>query len=292
MPTSTAARGKEKAVAVAAPTTLSPDELADLLNKTGMGPGKSSGDFRRMSLVAGSLVTDPKTPDEESWPPVKKGPTMTVRIVKPPVYYLAFFLSEDEKNQAVNAARIGRPELNGKFVKKYDDPAEQSADEWSNVEVYEDLVRLTGSRGQFKGDIQQQIMPDTGEFTGEEPIYTLSLSASSAIDFRGSRKNPAGGVVQEFNFVTQLARLAEQNAIEKGVEPAQEILDAMTALRLGGVVAEIYLINTTSQSDPSISWTVVAYKPIHYETGETLEQLSAGEEQVDDLSANSDDIPF
>lgn len=285
-------------VTAVVPASLSNDELMELLGQTGMLAKPSEGGFRRMSLTAGSLVTDPGQPDEESWPPTKRGPTMVVRIVKPPVYYNAFFLSEDEKNGSVDARRINRPELNGKFVKKYDDPREQAADSYSNIEAYEDLSRLTGGRGQFRADIQLQIVPESGEMTGEEPIYTLSLSTTSALDWRGSSKNPQGGIVQEKNFIVQLAELAQQQAVENGGDRtaiAQAVLDAMTSLQLGGVVAEVYLIKTQNERDPSIVWTVVAFKPVHIETGEALAQLSAGPEP-DPVAAgpesNSDDIPF
>lgn len=295
MPSKTAPRGAVATpVAAVVPATLDNDELLKLLGDSGMLPSGGESTFRRMSLKGGSLVTDPGQPDEESWPPTKRGPTMTVRIVKPPIYYNAFFLDAEEKNGAVNPARIGRPDLNGKFVKKYDDPAEQTADEWSNVEVYEDLVRATGNKGQFKADIQLQILPEDGEFKGDEPIYTLTLSSSSAIDFRGTRQNPSGGVVQEKNFIVQLGELAQKQAIEAGAseeELPQAILNAMTALRLGGVVAEIYLIVTTSQRDPSISWTVIAFKPIYIETGTPQAALTAGDSESDS-EVDSNDIPF
>ena len=276
------------------PARMDNTKLMALLGQAGMAPAASGGNFRRMQLSSGSLVTDSGQPDEETWPPTKRGPTMTVRIVKPPVYYSAFFCSEDEKNKSVDARRIGRADLNGKFIKKYDDPEEQAADEFSNVDAYEALRELTNSRGQFKADIQLQIVPDDGVMTGEEPVYTLSMSTTSALDFRGSSKNPAGGVVQEKNFIVQLAELAQEQAVEAGGDEtaqAQAVLNAMTALRLGLVVAEIYLIVAKSDSDESIKWTVVAFKPIHIDPLETTPALTDGE-AIDDLTANGDDIPF
>jgi hypothetical protein len=295
-PTKTAPRGAAATpVTAVVPATLDNDELIKLLGETGMLSKSTGTGFHRMSLSSGVLVTDPGQPNEESWPPVKHGPTMTVQIVKPPVYYNAFFLSADEKNGAIDGARIGRPDLNGKFVKKYDDPAEQAADEWANVEAYEDLNRATNQRGAFRADIQLRIVPESGELTGEEPIYTLSLPGTSAIDWRGSSKNKTGGVVQEKNFIVQLGEFAQQKAIEAGATTPEEltraVLEAMTALRLGGVVAEVYLIQTRSDRDPSITWTVVAFKPVYIETGENLAALTAGDE-TDDPSTNSDDLPF
>jgi hypothetical protein len=284
-----------KTSAVTVPQSLSNDDLMALLGQAGM-ISSGGGGFRRMSLTSGSLVTDPGEPNEESWPPTKKGPTMTVRIVKPPVYYNAFFLDVQEKNGAIDPRRIEREDLDKRFVKKYDDPNEQAADQWSNVEVYDQLVEVTGGRGSFKADIQLQIVPDSGELTGDEPVYTLSLSTTSALDWRGSSKNPQGGIVQEKNFIVQLAELAQQQFIENGGEgnPSQAILDAMTSLRLGGVVAEVYLVLTSNPNKPSQTWTVVAFKPIHIEPLDQLAQLTDG--ATEDVAAgpetNSDDLPF
>lgn len=277
-------------VTAVVPASLDHDELMTMLGQTGMLPKPSESSIRRMSLISGSLVTDPGQPDEESWPPTKRGPTMTVRIVKPPVYYSAFWLAADEKNRAVDPRRIGRPDLEKKFVKKYDDADEQAADEWANVDVYDDLCRLTGNRGQFKADIQVQIVPDSGILTGEEPVYTLSMSTTSALDWRGTSKNPSGGVVQEKNFVVQLAELAIAQAIEAGGgkdEQKMAVVNAMTALRLGGVVADVYLVPTKSETDPLINWTVIAFKPVHIELGTEQPALESGDPSVD-----SDDLPF
>lgn len=278
-----------KAVANLLPASIDHDELMTILGQTGMTPKASESGFRRMSLTGGSLVTDPGQPNEEHWPPTKRGPTMTVRIVKPPVYYNSFFLDASESNGAVDGGRIGRPDLNGKFVKKYDNP--ENGNEWDNSEVFDDLAKATGKRGSFKGDIQLQIVPDDGVLTGEEPIYTLALSTTSAMDFRGSAKNPSGGIVQDKNFTVQLGEFAIAKAIEEGRDPRQAILDAMTALQLGGVVAEIYLIQSSNE-DKSIVWTVVAFKPIHVELGDTAPALTEGETTVDPVAANDDDLPF
>lgn len=292
-----AARGAAPTpITAVVPATLDNAKLMALLGQAGMIAKGGDSKYRRMSLTAGSLVTDPGQPDEETWPPTKRGPTMTVRIVKPPIYYSSFFLSEDEKNGSVDARKIGRPELNGKFVKKYDDPNEGALDEWSNSDVYADIERVTGRRGSFKGDIQLQIVPEDGQMTGDEPIYTLSLSTTSALDFRGTTKNPEGGVVQEKNFIVQLAEFAITQAVEAGVTDegalSQAVLDAMTALRLGGVVAEIYLITTQSEKDPSQKWTVVAFKPVHVEVGQPVQSLAEGDPVAAGPETNSDDIPF
>lgn len=262
------------------PATLDSDELTALLTQAGMLNSSEGGGFRRMSLISGSLVTDPGQPNEETWPPTKRGPVMLVRIVKPPVYYNAHYLGPEiddkgNKTNAVDPARIGRPDLNKRFVKKYDDAAEQAADPYSNVEVYDEVCQVAGSRGQFKGDIQLQIVPESGELTGDEPIYTLSLSTTSALDYRGSRKNPRGGTVQELNFITQLGEFALAQAQEQGLnkeETMRAILNAMTALSLGGVVAEVHILTAHAENR---SWPVVAFKPYFVDMPEQTPAIEA-----------------
>lgn len=275
-----------KAVAKVEAASLDHAELMALLGESGMAPKASENQFRRMTLKSGSLITDEGQPDQESWPPTKRGPVMTVRIVKPPVYYNAFFLDSKEEYGAIDPSRIGRPDMNKKFVKKYDDPSEQAADQYSYLDVYEQVRDLVGKNGSFKGDIQLQIVPESGEMTGDEPIYTLSLSTTSAIDFRGSSKNPERGVVQEKNFIVQLGEFAIAHALENGTDPRLAVVEAMTQLKLGGVVAEIYLV-LTSNEEKTRDWTVVAFKPVHVEFGQTSPALPEG-----DVTVNSDDIPF
>lgn len=270
--------------------SLSHDELMAMLGQTG-AIATGGGGFRRMSLRAGMLVTDPGTPDEEKWPPTKSGPVMIVRIVRPPRYYNSFFMDETEKNGSIDARKIGRPDLNGKFAKKYDDPQDQAEDQYANLDAYEALAAHTGTRGSFKADIDLQIVPESGELTGDEPIYTLSLSTTSALDWRGTSQNPGAGVVQEQNFIVQLSGFAAAQAAAAGKskdDQRRAVLDALEALRLGNVFAGLYLVLTQSDKDASMSWWVVAFKPVHIADAEEQAALTEGEAQA----ASSTSVPF
>lgn len=275
------------------PATLDHEELMAILGQSGMTP-KGGSDFRRMTLAAGMLITDQGQPNEESWPPAKKGPTMTVRIVKPPVYYSAFWIAETHEpgrdNQIV-ASDINRPDLAKRFVKKYDDPEEQANDEYASLADYQYVEQAVGRRGQFKADIQLQIVPESGELTGDEPIYTLTMSTTSAIDFRGSTKDPSGGVVQEKNFIVQLAEFAMEQAKETGEDPRVAVMNAMTALQLGNVVADLHLIQQRGDKDKSMVWWVIAFKPVYIGTAPKQEAIEAGPTPAED-TANPDDLPF
>jgi hypothetical protein len=283
------------------PTSISADTIKELLQQSGM-LSQATSNFRRMRLDGGMLVTlDAQGEVEDMFPPkIVKGepqPSLTVRIVEPPVYYNAFWLGPevDEKGRptgAVDPNRIGHPELAKSFSKKYDDPAKQAEDKGQSNEFYDELEQVTGKRGAFRADVQLQIVPDSGELTGEEPIFTLSLSASAALDWRGTRRNPTGGVVQDENFIVQLANFAVTQVIEAGGDDnAQKtaVLNAMTALKLGGVVADIYLLRA-SNDDGSNTWTIPAFKPVHVEMPEApAPALSA---TTDAATESPDDIGF
>jgi hypothetical protein len=286
--------------AVAVVPGLSREELTAALQQSGMVQ-QASTSYRRMKLDGGVLVTlDAQGEVQEMFPPrMVKGqelPAVVVQIVEPPVYYNTFWLGppkpgEQNKDGSFDASLMGHPEWNGQFVKKYDDPAKQAEDQWAHLAEYEAVAAYTGQRGQFKGDVKVRIVPESGELTGEETVYTLTLPASSALDWRGTRKNPEGGVVQEKNFLIQLGELAVAQALEAGITDkgalTQAALNAMMALRLGGVVAEIYLRRQTS-NDGSFTWTVISFQPIHIEP--VTEEPTLIAQGLD--STPSDEIPF
>lgn len=281
----TTARGKAATPTTAViPASLTSDQLLDLLTHEGY-VAKQGTEFHRLKLEGGVLVTD----DGEMFPPRKNAPSVTLRIVKPPVYYNAFFLAEREENGSIDAGRVGRPDLNGRFCRKYDDPAEQAADTNAANEVYDQIAALTGQRGSFKADMQVQIVPESGELTGEETVYTLSLSTTSVFEWRGSTRNREGGSVTDKNFIVKLAMFAANAAAEQGADEGQQrqaVLNAMTSLRLGGVIADAYLLRGTNEENTR-SWTVISFTPIHVEPVEETPALPSGSEDV-----TSDDLPF
>lgn len=298
-----AAPAPSTSTALAVPEVISNKDLMALLQQAGMVSPEYSN-FRRMRMDGGILNTlDSQGGVENMFPPLMENgepkPSLTVRIVKPPVYYNAFWLGPefDERGKPTNGidpGRIGRADLNKLFAKRYDDESEQAKDKNPANEVYDQIAALTNRRGDFKADIQLQIMPKDGVFKGDEPVYTLSLPASAALDFRGSRKNPEGGVAQEQNFMYQLGALAVKIGLENGAtrdDLEQWVLNAHEAFRIGGVVADIYLLRA-SNSDGSQKWTIPAFKPVHIEFAEHVETLPATTDTASDEPIASDDPGF
>jgi hypothetical protein len=294
------------AVATATPTILTPEELTKLLLDNG-NLAQPTSDFRRMRLDNGKLVTLTANGEiEETFPPRyarggKPEPALTVQIVQPPKYYMAHFLGaevDDRGNptRAFDPTRIGRPDLMKSFSRKWDNADDQQNDHNPANEVYDQVTGASGSRGQWKGDMKVRIAPEDGLFKGDEPVFTLSLSASSCLDFRGTSRNPMAGTVQEHNFLVQLAQFAAAHAAEEGGDAAaqsQAALNAQIALTLGGVVADVYLL-TDRNEEKGISWTVISFKPVHVEFPDPTAALPATTEtpEADDAVIDSDNLPF
>lgn len=278
---STAPARRGAATKAVVPASLSSEDLLALLGQTG-DLAQNTSQFHRMTLRGGILETD----DGEMFPPRKEGPSVTLRIVSPPDYYNAFFLDEGGHDGAIDGSVIGRSDLNGRFVRKYDDPAAQARDNNPANDVYDEIARVTGGRGSFKGDMQVQIVPESGEMTGEETVYTLSLSTTSVFEFRGSSRNPGAGSVSDTNFIVKLAELAVRNAVEAGADEdgqKRAIIDAMTALRTGGVIAEVYLLRAENEKKTQ-TWTVISFVPIFIDSTTEAPALESGD--------SGDDVPF
>lgn len=254
--------------------TLSPADLTSMLQESGMLSRGS--EFHRMSLEGGKLVAgDDIYVFNERKP---ETPAVTVRIVKPPFYYSALWVDE------AMAREVGQPALANKFVKKYDDKNDDLFNS-HDPETYDLLTKQLGIRGSFKGDILLQIVPASGELTGEEPIYTLTLPTTSVFEWRGSSRNPNGGSVSEFNFMYKLAQLASQQAADAGEDETGQrraVMAALTALRLGGVVADIRLW-TMKNDDGNRTWTVISFDPVHIEPVDNAPALTDG---------NDEDLPL
>lgn len=290
--------GKQTAVA-AIPEQMSHANLMELLGQTGSVASEGEA-FHRMSLEAGTIVIDKGTDNEETFYPQKNGPVLTVRIVEPPEYYYAIFMSDTETNGAINAQRIGRADLNGGFSRKYDDPATQQERMNARNEIFDDIraqmVNVIDVRSgrpikpAFKADMKVQIVPEDGNLTGEETTYTLTLAATSVFEWRGTSRARDAGFVSDTNFMVKLGQLAVQQAAENGADENDQtraVIDALTSLRMGGVIADLYILKAQNQEKTN-SWNIVSFTPVHIEPPVEAPALGAGESS----DPNDDQLGF
>lgn len=189
-------------------------------------------------------------------------PAFTARIVKPLVDYMAIFIDE------VVASGFGRADLAGTFSKKYSTPDPERR-LWPSDEVYDELSRADlvdkdnkPVKGSWKGDLYLQILPDSGNLTGDETVYVLTMPVTSVIEFRGSSRQPEAGSVSKFNFMQKLLQFAIGG--EGVTDQNKAINDALTAYALGGVVAE-FRIGRGENKEANRNWPVIIADPIHIE---------------------------
>jgi hypothetical protein len=258
---------------------LSPAELTAYLQKAGWAEKSSSEKANRIKLDNGRLVTD----DGEMFvynPSKPRVPAMVARIVKPLEEYYAIYVND------VNAGIMGRPELANTMSKKY-----MSHDDnrriWDSDLAFEDIKTFPGLMDNFgkplkpawKGDLLIQIVPDSGKLTGEEPVYTLTLSATSVAEFKGSYRAPEKGSVSDFNFIQKLCQYAMDSCTDRSKEALQKaVTAALTSYTMGGVVAEVRILPMQNK-DLNTSWSVISFDPIHVEPFFENDLLSDGTEE-------------
>jgi len=139
--------------------------------------------------------------DDDMWMTNTKSgePAFVARLLNPPVQYQAFYFN------AADAAEAGRPEMEKRFCKShYDNPNENREFGTNGASCRACPFNPFGNKRpkcSWKGDIAFQIIPDDGVLKGDEPIYSLTLSTTGMIEYRGTRKDNVGGSVTDKNFM-------------------------------------------------------------------------------------------
>lgn len=252
------------AVAVAEPATISAAEMTSLLQQHGYAEQQADR-TARIKFTNGMLIAQ-DTGAMFVYNPKTDAPMATVRLLGLPDEYFVIWIDKDM------AAAIGQPDLEGKPSKKYlhSDPNRRT---WDSDAAYDHLAGL-GYKGNWSGDLQVQIIPDTGTMTGDETVYLLTLPTTSLIEFKGASRNPEKGAVSDLNFIHKLGIFAVEQLLEANpdatkAEQQKAALDAMTSLRLGGVAAEIRAYRQENK-ERGQSWMVLSFTPVHVETPDTL----------------------
>jgi hypothetical protein len=257
---------------------LTPEELTALLQQAGWAEKPSGDSLPRMSMN-GMMLT---TPDGEMYvynPNKPLIPACTVRIVRAPDEYWAYWIDGSV------ARAIGRPDLEGTFSKKWSNP-DPTRRTWPSDEVYDVLKATDGvidDRGNplkasWKGDMQVQVIPESGTLIGTETVYLLTLSTTSLIEFKGSFRAPSAGSLSDDNFITKLSKFAMQ---QEGVtDPSKAVIDALTSLTLGGVAAEVRILRAENKN-VGTTWSVISFDPVHIEPMEQGDLLTAGDEAAE-----------
>ena len=289
MPTAPTTAAKANTEAAIATRQLSAAEITTLLR--GENAIDDEGQtFNRMKVSGSTFEAG-----DEVYPYNMKtdAPAFTARIIQPPEQYQGFWFTPEAADFAE------RPEIGNHMCKSYYDEPSQArkyAEDGASCDAcpfHPFKTPPAGFNGKcsWKGDLQLQIIPDDGVLKGDETTWTLTLSTTSMIELRGTRKEPVRGTVSDLNFMQKLSNFAQEHMVEWGfTTPEEAIRAALTSYNLGGVAAEFRVLKATNDKGDR-TWGVVSLTPVYVETNfdEAPVQLEAGDEPVADAT---EDVPF
>ena len=288
------------------PAMASEDSFTAALREAGFLSAASGGtDFNRIKVSGQNFVygTDEKGNDNiiASYNPVTKEPAMYVRIAGPITEYQKAWFDKDGEL----ARAVGRPDSAGKMCKSHFDDANEarkfsapingqrySCDECPiHPFVPKDQLppEAKGKKCAWNADIDFFILdkqPDGTLAQTDQTLYTMSLSTTGVIEFKGSsskKTSALSGSVSDENFMVKLAKLGITKWGEKG------ILQAMSNYHLGAVVAELRSLPTSS-ADGAFKYNVTSFTPIDILDLEEQPALPAASDESD--SGDPDDVPF
>lgn len=256
------------------PAVLDEDAFAAALREHGFLSAAGGGsDFNRIKVSGQNFVygTDERGNDNiiASYNPVTKEPALYVRIAGQPTEYQKAWFDKD----GLLANAVGRPNKAGKMCKShFDDPneARKFSDDGTSCDtcpihpfVPKDQLpdEAKGKKCAWNADVEFYILdkqPDGTLAAIDETLYTLSLSTTGVIEFKGSnskKTNALAGSVSDQNFMVKLAKLG----MEKWGAPG--ILKAMSMFTLGGVIAEVRSLPASS-GDGAFRYSVTSFTPI------------------------------
>lgn len=270
-----------------APVALTNEDFTAALKTAGFIESGGGGEFHRIKVdgttfYAGDemYISNPKT----------GAPAFLAQIVDSPIEYQANWFNED----GVLARALNRPEIAGKMCKShFEDPAQarEYAEDGTpcrscpiNPFIKKDLlpVEAKGFKCSWRGDLQLRILSDEGTLV-DETIWTISLPTTGMIEFKGTSRDAEKGHVGELNFMQKLVRLGASLTPE---QPSEGLMKALTALRLGGVIAEVRSVPV--QSPTGNRYNVVQLTPIQIlDVTDANPALAAGTDTTE-----TDDLPF
>lgn len=244
---------------------------------------ETSERFERVRVDGSTFVAT----DENIWVsnPKTSEPAFTARLMGPPAQFQAFWFTPEL------AAQANRDDMaEGGFCKSYyDNPAEAREYGTNGASCRSCMFNPFGDsrpKCSWKGDIQFQVVPEDGVLTGDETVYTMTLSTTGMIQYKGTRKAPNAGTVTDKNTMFLLAELAIKNAADWGQQPQEAIRTALNALNEGLVAANFRIMRATNENNGQ-TWSVPVIEPVHIEVPnvEAKPALEAGEDPYADPGA-------
>lgn len=279
-------------------TMLSAEELMDILAKVGAVDEKREGYGAIRMKVTGNIFQT----DDDVWMsnPKTNEPAFVARLLGPPEQYQAFWFDK------ARAERAGRPEMADRFCRsRYDHPDEAREYGTNGAPCRSCIFKPWGEERQhcaWKGDLRFQMVKEDGVMTGDEPVYEISLSTTSMVEWRGAGKDRKKGSATDKTFVLKLGDFMQNLAAEWEVSPQEAVELGWVALNEGLVAAEFRIVQQTNE-ELGRTWSVVSLTPVFVQRPEVnTTQLTTGEEEEEVIegevspeapdSTDLDSLPF
>lgn len=272
-----------------APATLNNQDITALLRNSGMIEGTEGGGqyikVEGTTFYVGDdmFVSNPKT----------GAPAFRAQIVAPVKQLQSRWFDY------ADAEAAGRPEIADSMCRSwYDEPSQnrkfsEDGTDCNKCPVNPFVKKMNlpdwadGKKCQWKGELDIRVIDPTTGTVRSDDIFTLRLSTTGMIEWQGVKDNPENGHVGQYNFMHLLARLAQEQASERGEDPKQAILKALTSLRLGGVVADIRSVPKQS-ADKARNYYVTQLTPVEIHDANESPALPSS----DTGTVEDEDVPF
>lgn len=275
------------------------ETINDTLRALGLINALESGATARAKINGSTFeLADDVFPSNQK----TKAPAFHAVLLDTPQEYHGFWFTQAEAELPV----IGRPNAGDSFCKSYyaiPSQAGKFAEDGTDCNtcpVRPFIKKGTSPLGDgskkcsWRADLDFVRTDELGQKL-DDTVFTLSLSTTSVIEFKGMRGN-ASGVISDLNFVQRLMRFAITAWPEMTDQEA--MMRAGLALKLGGVVVGVRLA-TAKSDDGSRSWPVVVLDPVNIidvevpvDAPASVALALAPKVISDDASGKFDDLPF
>lgn len=268
---------------------LSPEEVTKLLQGAGfLESEQPSFGYQRVKLNGTTFeigdevyVSNPKT----------KKPAFIANIVETPKQYQARYFDPNKDGDMQLLETMGREHLAGTFCKSYFDEPQQAREKNTEgdsckaclVNPYVPKAKVPeaagGKKCQWRGELLLRILDEEHKVI-DDNIVMVDLSTTAMMEWQGLSSDPVKGYVSDLNFMQKLAALGQ-----KKYGGQAGIFKALTALKLGGVIAEVRALQTSSNG---MNFSVISLTPI-----DIVDDLTEERPAIEGSSDSDDtDVPF
>lgn len=140
-----------------------------------------------------------------------------------------------------------------------------------------------GKKCSWKADAAFQLLDADGKIS-DDRVWTLSMTTTGVIEFKGTSREPEKGSATELTFMQKLVRLG---ASLNPADPNMGALNALNAVREGRVLFEARSI--FQQGEGAIRYYVPSFTPYDILAEDEIPALPSGE---GNNSLPGDDLPF